>query len=151
MKNATRQVLAVALLLGAASARAEDFAFTVPVQVVNLPANVETLTVVCAALAPSHLQSGSEFITNYENIGYASVQVAITGGGYRGDVVVRFNVKPGKDPRSARKYRCDGTFDGHERGAVAHYFNGGKQQPPVFPLAPGAPFSLSTDDVTLPR
>jgi hypothetical protein len=138
MKNAFRPTLALALLLGAAAARAEDFNFKVPVQATNLPPSVEGLTVTCAALAPG--DTGSQVIG-----GDASVRVAVTGGAYRGDVVVRFNANPGKDPRLARKYRCVGAFDGHERGVAAVYFRGGStDNQPFFPLAPGAPFSLTT-------
>jgi zona occludens toxin (predicted ATPase) len=149
MKNAFRPALAFALFLGASSARAEDFNFTVPVQASNLPPNVEGLTVVCAALARGDVGLGA--------IGGASVRVAVTGGAYRDDVVVRFNANPGKDPRLATRYQCVGAFDGHERGVAAVYFRGGsKYQQPVFPLAPGATFSLTTGidaarpDVALP-
>jgi zona occludens toxin (predicted ATPase) len=150
MKNAFRLALAFALLASAAAIRAEDFNFTVPVQVSNLPPNVEELTIVCAALAPA-ATSGAANHVNFETVGYASVRVTIAGGAYRNDVAVRVNASPGKDPRMATQYRCEGTFKGRERGAVVYYFSGGKQQPPVFPLAPGAPFSLSTGELRLPR
>ena len=150
MKNAFRLAFAFALLAGAAAVRAEDFNFTVPVQVSNLPPNVEELTIVCTALTPVAVR-GSATATNFESVGSASVRVAIASGGFHSDVAVRVNASQGKDPRNATNYRCEGTFKGQERGAVAYYFPGGKQQPPAFPLASGAPFSLSTGDLPLPR
>jgi hypothetical protein len=150
MNTFVRTALAALLLSGASTVRAEDFNFTVPVQVSNLPPNVEELTIVCAALTPVGVR-GSATATNLETVGSAAVRVAIAGGAYRNDVAVRVNASPGKDPRAATHYRCEGTFKGHERGAVAFYFPGGRQQPPAFPLASGAPFSLSTGELPLPR
>ena len=93
-------MLALALFVGAAAARAEDFNFTVPVQVANLPPNVEGLTVTCSALKPKR-HDGSRPGRTWEDRGPASVRVTIAGGAYRGDVIVRVNAGPGQDPRAA--------------------------------------------------
>ncbi|MEO8055419.1 MAG: hypothetical protein ABI768_09700 [Acidobacteriota bacterium] len=127
------------LVLGSAAAYAEDFNFTVPVQASNLPPNVEGLTVSCAALTPARFSNGQASVS--ETLVAAQVRVAITGGAYRGDVVVRATAPQGKDPRDAIKYRCEGWFDGHERGVQTVYF---RTPTLVFPLASGAPFSLSS-------
>jgi hypothetical protein len=141
---------AAALLTVASATRAEDFNFTVPVQLTNLPLSVEGLTVACMTVKETASAAGGAGPAGgSEVIGSASVRVPITGGAYRGDVIVRANAMQGKDPRTAEYYRCDGWFDGHERGAATHYFE--PQRPQVFPLSPGAPFTLDTGFVRLNR
>jgi hypothetical protein len=152
MKSFLRPTLALALFLGAAAVRGEDFTFTVPVQATDLPPSVEGLTVNCRALAAPQGLDASRFrnaLDEFPIIGGGSSRVGITGGAYRGDVVVRFSASQGKDPGRATAYRCTGTFDGHERGTATTYFPRGEYEPgntrsgpPAFPLAPGAPFSL---------
>lgn len=138
-------LLLTAVLLSAAPLAAEDFTITIPLQFSNLPPNVDGFL------------GGCWIYTNEPRLGGRSIgannatRVNITGGAHRGDFVLRFNAAPGMDPATATHYECTGHFVGTERGATVHYFTTSFGAEIRFPLAAGAPFSLTSGVQPLPR
>jgi hypothetical protein len=93
-----------ASLLAPAAARAEDFTFTVPVDVRDLPSSAHGGGVRCEAwrvppppltgpLGDSRLPSGE-------------THFPLTHGGFQGNVTVRFNAKGEVSVADAKGYRC---------------------------------------------
>jgi len=118
------------------SALAEEFTITVPIDVRNLPPNVNGMLLACWVYS----RTG--------NIGIGRLRVNISGGNYRGDAVIPFNVSPGQDPATVTSYECAGSFVGEEGGGTVHYFS--SSSGPTFPLASGAPFKLNTGRKPIP-
>jgi hypothetical protein len=146
MSKTLRIALALAAaFVAAAPASAEDFNITIPLQFSNLPPNVDGFL------------GGCWIYTNEPRLGGRSIggnnvtRVNIAGGAYRGDLVLRFNAAPGQDPAAATHYECVGHFVGTDRGATVHYFTTTFGPEVRFPLAAGAPFSLTTGVQPLPR
>ncbi|HEY3349126.1 MAG TPA: hypothetical protein VGM13_05070 [Thermoanaerobaculia bacterium] len=145
-----RRILRVALclaavLLAAAPVAAEDFTITIPLQFSNLPPTVDGFLCGCWIYTGEPRLGGRSIGANN------ATRVNITGGAYRGDLVLRFNAAPGMDPATATHYECTGHFVGTERGATVHYFTTAFGPEVRFPLAAGAPFSLTTGVQALPR
>jgi hypothetical protein len=96
----------LAILAGYEAAAAEDFTFTVPLRFTNLRAEVKLIVVSCfvgpfAGFSP------------YARLGSAtSVATPDASGNYIGNVQVKFNVIPGKDPAAATHYLCTSSLDG---------------------------------------
>jgi hypothetical protein len=134
-----------AVLLAAVPASAEDFTITIPLQFSNLPPNVDGFL------------GGCYIYTNEPRLGGRSIgannvtRVNLTGGAYRGDLTLRFNAAGGQDPATATHYECVGHFVGTDRGVTVHYFTTDFGAEIRFPLASGAPFSLTTGVQPLPR
>lgn len=134
-----------AVLLAAVPASAEDFNITIPLQFSNLPTNIDGFLGGCWIYANEPRLGGRSIGAN--NV----TRVNITGGAYRGDFVLRFNAGPGQDPATATHYECVGHFVGTDRGATVHYFTTDSGAEIRFPLAAGAPFSLTSGVQALPR
>ncbi len=84
--------------------QAEDFNFTVPVEVKNLLPEVSSVGVSCGARSleyPSNFRGG--------DIGESElIWKSVPDTGNRTTTVdVKFDAKPGKDPNDAKKYTCD--------------------------------------------
>jgi hypothetical protein len=146
MSRILRSAFALAaVVLFAPALRGEDFTITIPLQFSNLPPNVNGFL------------GGCWIYTNEPRLGGRSIgannatRVDIAGGAYRGDLVLRFNAAPGQDPAAATHYECTGHFVGTDRGATVHYFTTSFGPEVRFPLAAGAPFSLTTGVQPLPR
>lgn len=134
-----------AVLLAAVPASAEDFNITIPLQFSNLPPNIDGFLGGCWIYTNEPRLGGRSIGAN------SSTRVNITGGAYRGDFVLHFNAAPGQDPSTATHYECTGHFVGTDRGATVHYFTTSLGPEVRFPLAAGAPFSLTTGVQALPR
>jgi hypothetical protein len=116
-------------------AQAWDFTITVPVNVSGVPANVTMVGVSCD-VRPEDYGNG------VNQIGHGVANARLTGGAFRGNIVVQINAAPGKDATLARWYECRMSFLGTDRGRDVTYFINGASSPLVFPLAAGAPLSL---------
>jgi hypothetical protein len=142
----TLLMTALALLCGAQAVHAEDFNFTIPVRMSNIPPNVTSLNVMCYVVL---LPPGAAAPTSQIALGSTSQRIA--GGAFIGNLVVRVNAQPGKPASSATHYKCTGSFHGTDSGYNVGYFvNGGRSDRP-FPLAPGSAFNLDSGYRPLPR
>jgi hypothetical protein len=132
---------------------AQQFTFTVPVQVSNLPPTVELMRVTCGLYYGTPLRTIGDPATRETIVTIPQVPSAAGGtvGEFSGDVVVVQNVRPGLDPALVTHYSCRGLFQGTEGGAVVGYFDTTNPDSPRFPLADGAPFRLDTGIQPLPR
>ncbi len=93
--------------------KAEDFNFTVPVQLYNITSEVSALIVDCGTNRDQNFS---------EAIGHGLTSIPMPdNGNYSGNVVVRFNAKSGKDPNDATFYHCYLRFEIQlESGAIAY-------------------------------
>ncbi len=132
-----RALLVCASLLVWSGVRAADFNITIPLQLRNLPPNIDAMLVACWIYTNEPRLGG-------RNIGIGRGRVNITGGAYVGSTTVHFDANPGVDPATASHYQCQGSFVGDEDGATVHYFTSGLAGSTRFPLADGAPFRLDT-------
>ena len=135
-------LLALAFSLFAVPAYAEDFTLTVPVAFTNLPPNIHTLWVTCQVMEETRARVTA----------VASREIAITGGAYRGDVVLAANASAGRDPALAVQYRCAAWVRGRTAtNPNQSYFAVDASESMVerFPLAPSAPLLLDTGYVRL--
>lgn len=122
---------------------AAQFNITVPIEFSNLPPNINRIQLHCRVMSGEPRLGG-------RHIGLGMKTVNITGGAYRGNEVISFDVDPGQDPALVTHYECGGSFTGDERGATVHYYANlvGSVR---FPLTAGAPFRLNTGVLPLPR
>ena len=127
--NALPWIFAGAVSVFATAAFAEDFTFTVPVDFSNLPPDVTHATIGCSAYRSA---SGG-------GVGAGGRNITITAGAYHGDVTMRFDAYPERDPATATHYACTALLMGS--GDVIYARAG---ETPTFPLQPGAPFLLNT-------
>lgn len=97
--------------LSCANVQAEDFLFTVPFDVTQLPPEIRFMRVTCSVW-----QGGIP-------IGSGQYRVAVTGGTVRGEAVVAFNASKGQDPRSATRWTCGLIFDEDEAGEKSYAFS----------------------------
>lgn len=128
----------------APAAHAAQFNITIPIQVSNLPPNIDGMLLFCSVMTGEPRLGG-------RYIGIGRKRVNITGGAYRGNELISFDVNAGQDPALISHYECTGTFTGTESGATVHYYNDSFANSPRFPLAAGAPFRLKTGILPLPR
>jgi hypothetical protein len=146
--------MCAALLSSPASA--QQFTFAVPIDVSNLPPNIDRMFVHCSIFSGTPLRPVHD-ATTYRETQIAIPQVPFPGdasrtvGTYRGDAVVTLNVRPGVDPSIVTHYRCFAQFGGTEGGAYVGYFGATNPISPRFPLVDGAPFLLDTTILPLPR
>lgn len=105
------------IIANAAPAGAEpDFTITVPVVVKNMPPIYTAARAICYVTlamnqaAPDTYALGPQASSNWV------ARVPLTGGGFAGNAVLRFNVDPGFDARAARIYVCSLSFEGTDRG-----------------------------------
>ncbi len=146
MTKSARVALALAAaLVCAAPAAAEDFNITIPLQFANLPPNINGFLGGCWIYAGEPRLGGRSIGANN------ATRVDIAPGAYPRQLVLRFNAAPGQDPATATHYECTGHFVGTDRGATVHYFTTSFGPEVRFPLAPGAPFSLTTGVQPIPR
>lgn len=128
----------------ATTANAAQFNITIPIQVSNLPPNIDGMLLFCSVMTGEPRLGG-------RYIGIGRKRVNITGGAYRGNELISFDVNPGQDPALVTHYECTGTFTGTESGATVHYYNDSIGGSVRFPLTAGAPFRLKTGVLPLPR
>lgn len=98
-----KTVLALALALAPLAAHAEDFTFTVPVRLSNLPPEITAFQVNCGVNQPG---TGSNFYGPRIG-GTNSGERPITGGAFSGDITLAFNASPTADPSRAGVYGCE--------------------------------------------
>ena len=123
---------AAILVLGftAGAARAEDFTFTVPVELASLPPDMDYGWVYCDL---EIREPGSVA----RRVGNRGRGFSISGGAYRGELTVAVNSAPHISPSSVTHYFCWLTLRGTLRGTAFTYdFRDGD---PPLPGAPGAP------------
>src|SRR5690242_12552087 len=80
---------------------AEDFNFVVPVQIDNLPPEVDVVNLVCLVYG-----GGVEIGQG----GATPTSMRLVGGAFHGDVTVSFNAYSGRDPHAATDYECNLSF-----------------------------------------
>jgi hypothetical protein len=136
LSNALPLIFAGAVGFFATAAFAEDFTFTVPVDFSNLPPEITRAAITCNAYR-SAIGGG---------VGARGAGITITGGAYHGDVTIRFDAYPERDPATATHYECTAVLMGS--GEVIYARVG---ETPTFPLQPGAPFLLDTLIQPIPR
>jgi hypothetical protein len=142
MKKLSLPLICAAALGFAGPALAEDFTFTVPVQLTNLPTGITGFNVQCSVLA-SQVWEGRTI--QGRSIGSGATYVHISGGSYSGDVTVAFNHATLEDPHLAVFYGCAiQRLDGPSPtgGGSFSYYPG---LPHFIPLAAGAPFVASVN------
>jgi hypothetical protein len=136
-----RVALAAALWACAAGAHAEDFNITVPVSFSRLAPEIEVLEISCTTMSRDQV------------IGHGrAAPIRLSGGGYSGNVVVRFNATTGMDPRAATHYRCQPSLRALK--GTPFYVPGPASPVPnvvVFPVDPKASIRWNTGDLPLPR
>ena len=98
-------ILAVMFALVPASVAAGEWRITVPVEISNVPAELDSFSVFCDVYT---LNRGTR-------LGGAGKTTALAGGAYRGDVVVLVSV-PGMNPALAKEYNCDLSLGGWKGG-----------------------------------
>ncbi|NOX82452.1 MAG: hypothetical protein GXP06_05605 [Alphaproteobacteria bacterium] len=141
-------IIALAAAIGvSAAASAEDFTFTVPVSVSNLPPEIVSMRVSCSTTAAP--ENGRRMI------GSEAVVVEITEGGFSGDVVVAFDATLRAERHLAVDYSCrinqfNAAFVPGVGGRVYYTSYAATRPDSFFPLASGAPFVYSTGKLTLP-
>jgi hypothetical protein len=136
-------------------ASAQQFTFVVPVEVRNLPSNIDRMNINCT------LYYGTPLRTIGERRTYGSTQITIpqvpgptggTVGQFIGEVTVDHNVMPGFDPTLVTHYWCTMNFQGSEGGAGVTYFDVTRpDESPRFPVADGAALRVETGVQPLPR
>lgn len=134
--------LALALLALPATAWAEDFNITIPIDFTRLPPEVNAFDVSCLVRTrPSDDLTGRV-------VGDGEVNgLRIAAGTYRGDVTVRFNARAASDPTTARYYSCGLTMHTADRRTL---HSAEIQSGRAFPLSRGAPVTTHTEG-TIPR
>lgn len=129
----------------AGAAQAEDFTFTVPVRIANVPPAIVLVAVSCY-VANRNPTPGRAPLGIFGN-GHAFVPMS--GGAYSGDVTVAVNANPRENAGFADHYGCyimhlgealraDGTGDVHNPNI-----------PPFIPLDPAAPYVVTTGELPL--
>lgn len=89
---------------------ATDFTLVVPVNVSNLPPEIDRVNVCCQV---SDAAAGGRLI----GYGGSCQSAAVSGHAFRGDITVLYDASPGVDPATARAYNCKAGFEGVVRGA----------------------------------
>ena len=137
---ALASLLAAASLLACPSgalAQTPQFTFTVPVDLKNLPPEIDSYSVSC------EIEDGSARI-----LGGGSKNGTIAGGSFRGDVVVTINVAAPKDPSTAQAYGCVLRLWGKVGGTITQFIDNSNRA--SFPLAAGATYKAAATG-TFPR
>ncbi len=115
-------------------ATAEDFTFTVPVEITNLPPEINYGTAYCELI----IREPGRGTRTAGNVGRG---FRISGGAYRGDVTVAVNAAPGVEPGSVTHYKCFLELTGTLRGTPVSYNFRDEGFTLPLPLAAGAPFT----------
>lgn len=148
MKKHVLALVAAGGVLAGGAAAAADFTFTVPVTVSHLPPSIAWVVLSCTVVTDS--------AHGNRQVGGGRASVAISGGGYSGDVVIAFNATLPEERHLGAFYTCNisnftsaATSAG---GASRVYYPGDAAAHPerFFPLNPGAPFVTSTGKLALP-
>lgn len=106
----TRQLLAFVLsctLLSPVAAES-DFEFTVPVNLTNLPPEVERVSVCC------RVTQGARALSN----GICSSSQAVSGSSYSGEFRINVDLFPREDPASAEGYYCYALLQANVEGST---------------------------------
>jgi len=117
-----------------ASASAEDFTFTVPVELASLPAEINYGWAFCDLVIREPGRSAL-------SAGNAGRGFTISGGAYRGEVTVAVNASPGIEPARVTHYKCYLSLAGTLRGERVTYSFRDEGFTLPLPVAPGAPFT----------
>lgn len=131
-----RTFAAAALALGVVTgaARAEDFTFTVPVELAALPTEINYAYVSCDLIIREPGRSD-------RSGGNAGRGFSVSGGAYRGEVLVPVNAAPGIEPARVTHYKCWLSLQGTLRGASVTYNYRDEGHTLPLPVAAGAPFT----------
>ena len=143
MKRRYRALLAaaaVALCFAPVLARAVDFTFTVPVELVNLPPDSRS-GIVCCSVHTTPIAPG----TSPVGVGSGCGFFTIAGGAYRGEVTVAADANPGVDPATVTHYSCGVAFNATLRGSDHQFAYWSTAPRSTLPVAPGAPFNPRVD------
>lgn len=138
-------VIIAALIPAHAPAAGPHFTFTVPLELNNLPPEINEYSVRCTVIAGVGLLARGE------------TRGAISSGRFRGDVVVNVTVpEPARNPSDATAYKCglhlSGVNDLNVSATVpSNRFSYMDDSFTRFPLAPGAPLRKTTGEIALPR
>lgn len=149
--NARALILSLCVPLGlcavAPAAFADDFTITVPVDVDGAPLDINRLVTSCQVFTD----------VNSVVVGAASTNTPMSGGAFRGDVVVRVNASGGVDPAQGTRYRCSMWFvavGAYTGGADIYYYSDNTEDGRRFrrfPVVAGEPMTLTTGMLPLPR
>lgn len=118
-----RRILLWALTLGAvlgaaAPAAAEDFTLIVPVRLAALPPEIDGFQIQCGVSElPTRVGSTGTTVG-----GGISPVLPLSGGGFSGDVTIRFNASPTADPARAATYSCWLRFHGVLAGRRTEWY-----------------------------
>ena len=102
--------LATAVLaVGAAlPARAVDYEITVPVKIQDVHKDVKGARIACGVWID---EAGARRHIGWDSAGLGMVSVALTNGGYSGDVTVKVVEKDGRDASKAKAWACGIILD----------------------------------------
>jgi hypothetical protein len=134
MRSSLSIALLAAALAAPAHAQASDFTITIPVSFSGLPSNITQFGVSCYVMP-------EDFGTAANQVAYGGARINVSGS-YSGNMTISFNAGPGRDPSTARWYRCAGQFYSSDHGRETTYFPNGQIATPNFPLVSGATFNL---------
>lgn len=138
-RNRSLLLTATFLLCCASDAAwAEDFTFTVPVDVSRLPPEINSGHASCDLMIRERGRAD-------RTAGNRGRGFAIAGGAYRGEVTVPVNANPGIEPAQVTHYKCWITLRGTLRGAPVEYNFRDEGFTLPLPVAPGAPFTPRTE------
>ncbi|HEX3064660.1 MAG TPA: hypothetical protein VHQ39_04230 [Dongiaceae bacterium] len=138
----------VGVLAVPVTGNAEDFNFVVPVQIDNLPPEVDFAGLGCQVYGGGvEIGQGGAPVTS----------IRLVAGAFHGDVAVSFNAYSGRDPHAATDYECNLSFS-HTGPPTVFYFPEGSPRYSAtypdwrtFPRAAGAPFLDDTRVQPLPH
>lgn len=137
---AANAVVASAMWAGATGAWAEDFNITVPIAFSKLAPEIEVLEVSCTTMSRDQV------------IGHGrAAPIRLSGGGYKGNVVVRFNATTGMNPRNATHYRCQPSLRALKGTPFYVPGPGSTANVIYFHTDTRAPIRWNTGDLPLPR
>ncbi|MHB8883417.1 MAG: hypothetical protein ACYC69_18165 [Thermodesulfovibrionales bacterium] len=126
------------------TSQGEDFNFTVPVNLSNLPPEVTQGYVRCLVSRLNLVSHETGSAGNAGLLGEREVSFPISAGRYSGAVEVSFNAGPNKRPSDARTYACMLRLAGIMNGAPQGFAPNGRGSGLNFPTAAG---SQLVDDV----
>jgi hypothetical protein len=109
MRNFVRLCGAALPLLWLGVSHGTDFTLVVPLNVSNLPPEIDRVRVCCQVADAS---AGGRLIGS----GSTCQSAAVVGRAFRGDITVLYDAAPGVNPATARAYNCKAGFEGMVRG-----------------------------------
>lgn len=130
----TMAITALAFGVMSGIATAEDFTFTVPVEIANLPPEINYGIANCELI----IREPGRSARAAGNVGRG---FRISGGAYRAEVTVAVNAAPGVEPGNVTHYKCYLELQGTLRGTPVSYNFRDEGFTLPLPVAAGAPFT----------